>query len=103
MRFEDIKKLSFEDKKQIVEIIIKEYEKAKKHIENDGPTKQEDMNLITIVNCVLNLVNKNHKQVIENDFISNTNNKWWESQYTSQEYAKLKLEALDNFTYYILI
>lgn len=120
MKFEQIQKLSFKDKSQILQIIAKEYQKAMLYIqtldektkniicdssplERENSIRREQINLVTIVNCVMNLLNKEHKEIIENDYFKNSDSKWWLEKYSKSTFYSLKNAALDNFTYYILI
>lgn len=120
MKFEQIQKLSFKDKSQILQIIAKEYQKALIYVgtldqktkniisdssplEKETALRREQLNLVTIVNCVLNLLNKEHKEIIENDYFKNQDSKWWMEKYSKTTFYSIKNAALDNFTYYILI
>ncbi len=120
MRKTDVEKLPFKEKCKIISVIIKEYKRAliytsmigdeiknkisdNNDIGSESYFRKEQLNLISVVECVLGLLKEEQKEIIENDFISVGETNWWQDKYSKTTYYAVKNQAIDNFTYFLLV
>jgi hypothetical protein len=109
--------MSFKHKCKFLVEIIKEYKRAKIAIENENINFEhvsEEINdyldydhskermmyykkYYHLINNVLNELKQDSLDLINNDYILNSSQKWWETLYSKSTYYRLKHKAVDEF------
>lgn len=111
MKIIGLNEITLKEKKELVHNACLLYKKlnlykefVQQKLENNISDRIEDVNRKTfrsasLFETLLNMLTDEQRMVIENNFIKNSKENWWEKKWSKATYYKIFNEAIDNFLF----